>query len=558
MASQSPAKRRRSLTRSPTIDPDYAKEIGQRLIANVVPGSWYKDGTLLPKLAVSYLEGFAEVLGPGQRKCLHGKRTWGSLCSGSEGAHFIMQACEASLASWCTAFGQDALEMRQLFACESDTRKRRWIDAHINSQRRAEGSQLLCIFRDIKDMDGSKAFCETHQKECLVPDVDLLFVSTSCKDLSKLSNHKQTPKNLPVLAMQTSPGGSSDTFRGLLGFLDHHHVSVVLYENSDNMVDDSQQVSQSSLDVFQSELDARGFEGQNFLLNAKLFGVPQNRRRHFAVYVASGRNSIANFADRTVFDQFATLSELLKLCRRTPPPITDVLLPAIDLRVQNHLLACLETPYLDKASSKGGSWISEHQKEYGRLRLRWGSQPLSEATRTSPWLRTLTWPQKSILTLHQHRLIASSTQLISSTSTDMVQAPAPSNRAPPRLMIDLMPSIGRYPTTSVIDESRELAPCILPKQLLWMHLDEPRPMLGIEAMMLQGFPISKVTMQPWMANSLLQCLAGNAVACPVMLALAMSTIVAITWHGNNMPQTHRNSSEEDVQSALDLLAMICE
>ena len=36
-----------------------------------------------------------------------------------------------------------------------------------------------------------------------------------------------------------------------------------------------------------------------------------------------------------------------------------------------------------------------------------------------------------------------------------------------------------------------------------------------------------------------------------MLALA-------TWRGNNMPQTHRSSSEEDVQSALDLLATICE
>ena len=350
MATQPPAKRR-FLTRAPTIDPEHAKEIGQRLMANEVPGSWYKDGTLLPKLAVSYLQGFAQVLGPGQRKCLHGKRTWGSLCSGSESAHFIMQACEASLASWCTASGQDPLEMRQLFACESDTMKRRWIDEHINSQRRAESRRLLCIFRDIKDMDGSKAYCETHQRKCTVPDVDLLLVSTSCKDLSKLARRNQTQCDRPVLAMQTSPGGSSDTFRGFLGFLDHHHVSVVLYENSDNMVDDSQQMSQSSLDVFQSELAARGFEGQNFVLNAKLFGVPQNRRRHFAVYVASGRNSIANFADRTVFDQFATLSELLKLCRRAPPPITDVLLPATDVRVQNHLLACLEST-VDKASSK--------------------------------------------------------------------------------------------------------------------------------------------------------------------------------------------------------------
>ena len=532
MASQPPAKRR-SLTRSPTIDPDFAKETGQRVIDNVVEGSWYKDGTLLPKLSVSYCEGFAKVLEPGQCKCLHGKRTWGSMCSGSEGAHFVMQACEAALASWCTASGQDALEMFQLFACESDAFKRRWIDELINTKRRALGIVLLCIFRDIRDMHGSKAWCETHQKECLVPDVDLLVVSTSL-----------------------SVGFWADTFRGFLGFLDHHHASVVLYENSDNMVDDGQHMAQCNLDVFQSELAARGFEGQNFLLNAKLFGVPQNRRRHFAVYLASGRTSIVNFADRTVFDQFITLTELLKLCRRAHPPITDVLLPANDVRVQNHLLACLDST-VEKASSKGGSWISEHQKEYGKLRVRWGSPPPCEATRSSPWLRTLTWPQRSILTLHQHRLIASSTQLISSTSTDMVQALAPSRGAVPRLMIDLMPSIGRL-TTSAIDESGEVVPCILPKQILWMHVDEPRPMQGIEAMMLQGFPISKVTLQPWMRDSVLQSLAGNAVACPVMLALAMSTFVAISWRGNDMPQTQRSSSEEDVQSALDLLATISE
>ena len=92
-------------------------------------------------------------------------------------------------------------------------------------------------------------------------------------------------------------------------------MSVIFYENSDNMVDEGQQMSQSNLDVFHSELAARAFEGQNFLLSAKLFGVPQNRRRHFAVYLESG-SSMVNFVGRTVFDQFATLAELLNLCRR--------------------------------------------------------------------------------------------------------------------------------------------------------------------------------------------------------------------------------------------------
>ena len=81
-------------------------------------------------------------------------------------------------------------------------------------------------------------------------------------------------------------------------------------------------------------------------------------------------------------------------------------------------------------------------------------------------------------------------------------------------------------------------------------------MLGIEAMMFQGWPISQVALQNWMTDALLQSLAGNAVACPVPLALAMSTFVAISWRDNDVSQTQETSSKEDVETALDLLAMI--
>ena len=81
-------------------------------------------------------------------------------------------------------------------------------------------------------------------------------------------------------------------------------------------------------------------------------------------------------------------------------------------------------------------------------------------------------------------------------------------------------------------------------------------MLGVEAMMFQGWPISQIAPQPWISENVLQSLAGNAVACPVLLALAMSTFVAISWRDNNMSQTQQTSSKEDVETALDLLAMI--
>ena len=77
----------------------------------------------------------------------------------------------------------------------------------------------------------------------------------------------------------------------------------------------------------------------------------------------------------------------------------------------------------------------------------------------------------------------------------------------------------------------EISPCIMPQQVMWLHFQdrEPRLMLGKESMMLQGWPIESVDLPDWVDNKLLQDLAGNGVALPVMLALVMSTLSALTF-----------------------------
>ena len=83
-------------------------------------------------------------------------------------------------------------------------------------------------------------------------------------------------------------------------------------------------------------------------------------------------------------------------------------------------------------------------------------------------------------------------------------------------------------------------------------------MIGREAMLLQGWPISEVPVMPWMDNHLLHSLAGNAVACPVLLALLLSTFVAVSWVD---PPTVFDKSwtaedEDDEAAALSLLASL--
>ena len=54
-------------------------------------------------------------------------------------------------------------------------------------------------------------------------------------------------------------------------------------------------------------------------------------------------------------------------------------------------------------------------------------------------------------------------------------------------------------------------------------------MLGIEAMIFQGWPIAGMEVPAWVRDQLLQNLAGNAVCPPVMLGLVMAALKSITW-----------------------------
>ena len=102
----------------------------------------------------------------------------------------------------------------------------------------------------------------------------------------------------------------------------------------------------------------------------------------------------------------------------------------------------------------------------------------------------------------------------------------------------------------------EIAPCIVPDQRLWLHIETPRPMLGREAMLFQGWPISSVGVKPWMSDNFLHGLAGNAVACPVLLALLMATLSAVSIMDTDAVAENLWSTEDEEEqaAALSLLA----
>jgi hypothetical protein len=159
----------RSLTRARTVDINEADAMIAACRMKPIDASHFLDNTLLPTLIAEHSANFKTLTGTGGcvplgREHVHassvGELTWGSLCSGSEGAHFVMEHLNEHFGTLGPGFSTNlkALHLRQVFACEISPQKRRWIDALVNSQRRADDRPLMCIFCDIRDM-GKTAMC---------------------------------------------------------------------------------------------------------------------------------------------------------------------------------------------------------------------------------------------------------------------------------------------------------------------------------------------------------------------------------------------------------------
>ena len=137
--------------------------------------------------------------------------TWGSICSGSEGLLPVVRAVEQAYSS----HSKVQVQFTHLFSCEKHKGKQKWIQ-DIFDELDGHDGHGGCLFNSAEDMGKPFAQCAKHQKKCPVPDVDVLVVGTSCKDLSRANPNQ----NMAAMKEKSSPGGSGNTFQGLLHYLE--------------------------------------------------------------------------------------------------------------------------------------------------------------------------------------------------------------------------------------------------------------------------------------------------------------------------------------------------
>ena len=241
------------------------------------------------------------------------------------------------------------------------------------------------------------------------------------------------------------------------------------------------------------------------------------------------------FDDRPLHRVFSTFRKLATACLSEPPCGTKVLYPPDHPAIPSELVARQHKleKQMEKQKEKekkqgasapsGESWVEAHMQFAGLHKIRYGSGAGSGLLE-NPWFKTLSPREQDMLPVLQAQ-----------NATTIFR--------------DLSQSIGRANSNSLQVSGKHLFPTMLPKQQLWIEQGRhSRFLLGQEALLLQGFPAEqflewlqakqeKQGLRPgsgkndawWPSESLMQDLAGNAMALPVVLTLLQCAFCAVSW-----------------------------
>ena len=547
----------RNLKPAPTIAPDSIEKWMEEGRSRTMSPESLRDGTWLLQASEENAQSCRDMSGR-QAMPLRPLRslTWGSACSGSEGVRFCFEA----LALLALSQGSQ-VRFEHAFSCESNPDKLQWIAAvnalapqvmasvQEKAGRTPSGvahTRTPCLFTDIcklgeehcarvahrhearTDTQGSRDVLSSGQAlkvsdraplpdgHCLVPQVDILVVGTSCKDMSKINVAARQHANAGALVLSgtSSRGGSAQTFRGMLAYVDSRSPSIIIFENVDSI--DDKMGATSNLDILLAEMGNRGYENQVIMSDAAMMGLPARRRRVYVIFLKIAGNPLLDFSTRSVSAMFTTLRAVMCSCVRSPCCATKIFLPPYDPAVKSYLESRREKrEKLREAAKKSGPahhpWMNQHLAFARVLKYRWG-QPVPEDLKANEWFETLTDREKDVVRLTRAQ-------------------------SPDLLFRDLSQSIARANETT-LSEGLHCLPTLLPRMLLWCE-KEQRLWLGREALIFQGFPVIPFLQayedapkrpQAWSpSEALMTDLAGNAMSLPVVLAILQSLLTSLSW-----------------------------
>lgn len=331
------------------------------------------------------------------------------------------------------------------------------------------------------------------------------------------------------MTQASSPGKSADTFWGFIRTLDAFGAQWILLENSDLLLEEET----ADWGVMRDVLETRGFKLRPMMVDASEFGLPQRRRRSYLLGIATA-SSHHTLKPSAVLPWFRRFDEMLLSCRRLPPCLLDVILEPSSPWLQHAYDLVKQKP----ASSLQAGTCDIHMKLFSAAGSRWGAAGARDSSTASRWYQYLSYRQREVLIFFQQ----THQNMVTICGADLSQS---AHRAPTSSLLDAGAQLG-----AGSDDAPVLCPTILPGSHVWlMHpdpgsgsscsrsrdthgsLSEERPLLPIEKLLLQAWPIHNdegpcCLKKHW---GVADDLGGNMFAGTIMVSLLTTLLFTLPW-----------------------------
>ncbi|PPQ98930.1 hypothetical protein CVT24_003557 [Panaeolus cyanescens] len=427
-----------------------------------------------------------------------------TMCSGTESPLLALELIQKSILEQHDV----KLDIEHVFSCEIEPFKQAYIERNFHPP---------ILFRDVCELGQAEAHTAYGALAPVPGDVDILIAGTSCVDYSNLNTQKQDID---------AKGESGQTFRGMMSWVKNHRPPLVILEN----------VCSAPWDRVKEYFEKNGYSAEYSRVDTKAYYIPHTRTRVYLVAVNKKGSSIPK-----TWKEWVTS----KLKRPASSTLDAFLLASDDPRIHQARQKLVRESYgaLDRKTGRTDWGRCESRHQRARLEEMLGSKrPLTS------WdeggfckLPDFAWNDwgvgqvERVWDLMDISLLRSATKGVDPNYKTQVW--------------NLSQNVDRTIGSNKVG----ICPCLTPSMIPYIT-NRGGPMVGLEALSMQGLPVDKLLLTRESEDQLAD-LAGNAMSTTVVGACILAALVSgkkLLKSGGDS-ETYEDKYGGDAHNALDAM-----
>ncbi|KAF8845040.1 hypothetical protein BDN67DRAFT_893327 [Paxillus ammoniavirescens] len=397
-----------------------------------------------------------------------------TMCSGTESPLLALELICQSIKEQYGA----VLEFEHVFSCEIEPFKQAYIERNFKPP---------LLFRDVCELGDPEATTAYGALAPVPGDVDLLVAGTSCVDYSNLNNEKKGIDG---------GGESGRTFHGMMSWVTNHRPPLVILEN----------VCSAPWDRVKDYFKRQNYSAEFIRVDTKQYYIPHTRMRVYLLAVdKQSSNMPAEWKDWVAN----------KLKRPASSTLDAFLLPSDDMRIHQAREKLVQDSGGVSDSRAGRIDWTRCESRHARARLEEALGPKRPLTnweeRGACRMPDFAWQDWGLRQVERvWDLMDISLLRYAKIGVD------PSYKT---LVWNLSQNVDRSTGSS----KTGICPCLTPSMIPYIT-NRGGPMVGVEALAMQGLPVDKLLLTRESQDELAD-LAGNAMSSTVVGACILAALV---------------------------------